>query len=107
MRAHDARRLVLSLAAVSGAIVLASLGARQVRRRECRLAPRDSVRFAHEAIDTIARLRGKPQRISKLRREDGRLGFRTEEATGTAFHDGGLVVFSCGGAVRLVWLDGG
>jgi hypothetical protein len=32
---------------------------------------------------------------------------RTEDASTTALHDGGLVVFDCSGHVSHVWLDGG
>ena len=92
---------------VAVTVTIASYDAHREDTPECRLSRPDSVAIARRAVDTVTRLRGTAQRVTVLRRENGVVGIRTEDTSRAAFHDGGLVWFSCRGRVRLVWLDGG
>ena len=73
----------------------------------CETQP-DTAQLARVARDTVARLRARPQLVTRIAPvRTGGLELRTEDSSPGALHDGGLVTFDCAGRVTLVWLDGG
>ena len=96
--------LVIGLAA---AAVLAAV--RQGLRSSpvCTRSARDTTGLARIAEDTMHRLRGTSQHVTRVRVRPWGVRVRTEDASTTALHDGGLVLFDCSGHVSHVWLDGG
>jgi hypothetical protein len=99
-----------TLAVVIGLAAAAALAAiRQGLRSSpvCTRSARDTTGLARLAEDTIHRLRGTPQHVTRVRVRPWGVRVRTEDASTTALHDGGLVVFDCSGRVSHVWLDGG
>lgn len=74
----------------------------------CRFERVDTLAIASAARDTIARLKGRAQRVSEITPVPaGGIAVRTEDADSTAFHNGGAVSFDCARRVTSVWLDGG
>jgi hypothetical protein len=99
-----------TLAVVIGLATAAALAAvRQGLRSSpvCTRAARDTSGLARIAEDTIHRLRGTSQHVTHVRVRPWGVRVRTEDASTSALHDGGLVVFDCSGHVSHVWLDGG
>jgi hypothetical protein len=99
-----------TFAVVIGLATAAALAAvRQGLRSSpvCTRAARDTAGLARMAEDTIRQLRGTAQRVTRVRVRPWGVRVRTEDASTTALHDGGLVVFDCSGHVSHVWLDGG
>lgn len=100
-------RTLLVVIGLVGAVALAAVRQGLRSTPACTRATRDTVGLARIAEDTIRRLRGTPQRVSRVRMRPWGVRVRTEDASATAMHDGGLVVFDCAGRVSHVWLDGG
>jgi hypothetical protein len=73
----------------------------------CSYARVDTVALAASARDTVARLKGRAQRVTEITRLVEGIAFRTEDVDSTAFHNGGAVSFDCAKRVTAVWLDGG
>jgi len=80
---------------------------RPVRRAACTLAPADSSRVARMAVDTIATLRARSQRVRTFTIDVRGVEIRTEDNDSLSTHDGGLAAFDCAGRLTFLWLDGG
>lgn len=104
-----------NLARAAAVVLLCSIVASaRLREREpvgaravCSLASRDRDRVTRLAIDTIAVLRGRSQRLRSLFVNGRGIEVRTEDADTLAGHDGGLVAFDCQAHPTFLWLDGG
>lgn len=83
------------------------LRSRVTSRTACAMAPPDSVRVARIAIDTIATLRGRSQRVRFFIVDSRGVEIRTEDNDSLSTHDGGLAAFDCAGRFTFLWLDGG
>lgn len=112
-RATTRRRLAWTAFVVLLCSVLASL---RMRHRDalvatapvaCAAADRDSARLAFLAVDTIAELRARSQRMKSFTRTPDGVEVRTEDDDPLAAHDGGLAAFDCSGGLTFLWLDGG
>ena len=110
-RQQTRRNLARAAAVVLLCSVVASVRIRErlplARRAACALSSRDSVQFARLAADTVAALRGRPQRLRSVFVSGEGIEVRTEDADTLATHDGGLVAFDCMAHPTFVWLDGG
>ena len=73
----------------------------------CAYTRSDTLALAAAARDTVARLKGRTQRVEEITPVPGGIAFRTEDADSSAFHNGGAVSFDCAKRVTAVWLDGG
>jgi len=105
------RRLVAS-AGVAAAIAITASCERAAPEAHgeaagCSYDRADTVALAAAARDTVARLKGRAQRVREITPLPGGAAFRTEDADSTAFHNGGAVSFDCARRVTSVWLDGG
>jgi hypothetical protein len=78
-----------------------------VAHGSCAAATRDSAQTVRTARDTIARLRGHSQRVTRMAVRRASVELRTEDRDPLSAHDGGLVTVDCEGRVTFVWLDGG
>lgn len=80
---------------------------RAVSRVACTLAPGDSNRVTRMAVDTIATLRARRQRVRTFTVDVRGVEIRTEDDDSLSTHDGGLAAFDCAGRLTFLWLDGG
>lgn len=59
------------------------------------------------AVDTIATLRARSQRVRTFTIDARGVEIRTEDRDALSGHDGGLAAFDCAGRLTFLWLDGG
>ena len=105
------RGVVAGLAVAAAVIASCERPAPEARARAravaCSYARADTVALAAMARDTVARLKGRAQRVTEITPLPEGVAFRTEDTDSSAFHNGGAVSFDCAKRVTTVWLDGG
>lgn len=103
------RGVVAGLAFAAAVIASCGRPAPESRARAvaCSYARADTVALAAVARDTVARLKGRAQRVTEITPLPEGIAFRTEDTDSSAFHNGGAVSFDCAKRVTTLWLDGG